>query len=344
MHPPTFACALLAFLALSASASVPARAQEDDLDGDVDEAVSGELPEGVRPVVRGAHGEPFVVVRARTEASWSRGAVRMRQREYPTILDRAVDRRALPTDVRGELGGVWTLSSHTGAVCRVRLGAPRVLRRVVPDFQYPAWNGEDGSARLSDDEVARLAWDLADGYEQLVAPVRKLSGNCRLAAWASRARPRFEGRVVTSDARALAVLRALPEHATLAEAWLEAREYDDDPSAAVWDERSGGSHRFFVSFVSGGRSFTLVVARAHDGCGGFTGVLWALVEMVAEARGDRSVELATVRAHGLGGFDPSTLIDLDADGLPEVVGFEQLESLTTGPSPFVSELFLGCPC
>jgi hypothetical protein len=298
----------------------------------------------VRPVVRRAHGEPLVVIRARTEVAWSRGPVRLRQREYPTILERIVDRRALPPEARRDLRGLWTLSSETGAVCRVRLGAPRTLRRVVPDFQYPEWNGEDGATRLSDAEVSQRAWDLADGYEQLVAPVRKVSGNCRLAAWASRARPRFEGRVVTSDARALAAFRALPEHAELAAAWLEAREYDDDPSAAVWDDRSGGSNRFFVSFVSGGRSFTLVAAHAHDGCGGFTGVLWALVELTASPRGDRSEETATVRAHGVGGFDPRTLIDLDADGLPEVVGFEQLESLVTGTSPFVSELFLGCPC
>ena len=346
MSPLGFASALLTVLALSHVATAPARAQDEPTEGDPAsvEPVAGALPEGVRPVVHGAHGGPFVVIRAHTEEAWSRGPVRMRQREYPTILDRAIVRGALPADVRQDLRGLWTLSSHTGAVCRVRLGAPRALRRVVPDFQYPEWNGEDGSPRLSDAEVAARAWDLAEGYEQLVAPVQKVSGNCRLAAWASRARPRFEGRVVTHDARALAALRALPEHRELAEAWLEAREYDDDPSAAVWDERSSGSARSFVSYVAGGRSFTLVVARAHDGCGGFTGVLWALVELTADVRGDRSEETATLRAHGLGGFDPSALIDLDADGLPEVVGFEQLESLTTGTSPFVSELFLGCPC
>ncbi len=342
---PRLACLLLA-ACLTGTIALPAplAAQEDETDApsagdedDVPEPIRPELHEGIHPVIQSPEGEPLVVVRVQTRAGWGRGPLRLLQREWPTVVDRAVDRRALPAEVRAELRETLVLSGQDRVVCTARLGTPRVVRRVSADFQYSIWSGEEGGPRYTARQVADAAWALAEGTELLVAPAIKVTGDCRRAGWATRGSPTFSPASTTDEARLLAAFRSLREHRALAEAWTEASHYDDDPTASHWDERGAGGSRSFRTFAARGRRFTLVVAHAHDGCGEFTGVVWALYEQRADGLAIR----ASARTYT---FVPEALVDLDGDGVPEILGGAQYQRVGADLSSDVEALFLGCPC
>jgi len=352
LDAPRFACLFASVLSLTSASS--ADAQDLAVTDVVTDAVTDseepseldrpELPAGIRPLIRATDGTPLVVVRVRTEASWSRGALRLRQREWPTVVERSVSRPALPADVRADLSRLWTLSNEHAVVCSARLGTPRVVRRVSAEWQSAVWSGEEGGRRWSDREVAQAAWDLAAGSELLVAPVIKLHGRCGGAQWASTEIPSFGGQPIGNESRVLAAFRALPAYVELAVEWEGAREYDADPGAAHWDDRSGGQMRRLIGFSVGARRFTLVAAEGNDGCGEFVGNLWALFEHTGEPDQPARESITLVASERTYGYLPSALIDLDADGVPEMVGFQQFHALRTGLSTDVTPLFLGCNC
>lgn len=346
-----FACLFASALSLvlASSADAQALAVTDGVteavtdDEDPSEIDRPELPPGIRPLIRATDGTPLVVVRVRTESSWSRGALRLRQREWPTVVERSVSRPALPADVRADLSRLWTLSNEHAVVCSARLGTPRVVRRVSTE-QSIVWSGEEGGRRWSDREVARAAWDLAAGSELLVAPVIKLHGRCGGAQWATTEIPSFGGQPVGNESRVLAAFRALPAYVELASEWEGARAYDADPAALHWDDRSGGQLRRMVGFAVGTRRFTLVAAEGNDGCGEFVGNLWALFEHTGDRDEPGRETITLVASDRTYGYLPSALVDLDADGVPEMVGFQQFHALATGLSTDVTPLFLGCNC
>lgn len=294
---------------------------------------SDELPPGVFPVLTG-DGPQVVVIRVGAPDDWGRGRLRLTQREYPTVVTRAVRLHALPREVRADARGTVVLSDQGRSLCRARLGRPRLLRHVTPDFDYPIWNGEGGPPRLTDAQVAQRAWDMVD-RSLLVAPVLRVSGDCRRAQWASRDQPDF-ATPTAADAEVLEAFRSLEDYAWLAEAWGEASEYDDDPSATRWDARSGGAYRRAFDLTTAGRRYVLVTAQAHAGCGDFTGTLWALFERTASG-----VSLV-VSEHA--SSTPSGLADFDHDGTPEILSFRRVTSVALGQAVDVGAPFLGCPC
>ncbi|MCB9592651.1 MAG: hypothetical protein H6719_07955 [Sandaracinaceae bacterium] len=299
-------------------------------------AAAQELPRGLFPVIREEGVRARVVLRAQTDPAWARGELRLLRRAYPTVVSRGARLGALPPDVRADARGVLELSDGHRTVCTARIGRPHLLRALDPDFDYATWSGEEGGHRYTDDEVARAAWDRVPEHERLVAAVIPIAGDCTRARWASRRAPRFGTAAALPDPALVAAYRALPEHQALAEAWIEASEYDDDPHAASWDERAGAG-RLQVDLRVGQRDFSLVVAEAHDGCGDFTGSLWALFE-----RGPDGPRL--IRASHSYLPTMSGLADFDGDGVPEVLGQRVVVSSAGGDPVDVNAVFLGCPC
>ncbi|MEZ4335784.1 MAG: hypothetical protein R3B82_04065 [Sandaracinaceae bacterium] len=295
-----------------------------------------DLPRGLFPVIRADGLRPRVVLRADTDPTWSGGDLRLLHREFPTVVTRPARIGALPSDVRADARGILELTDGRRTVCTARIGRPHLLRYVEPDFERAVWSGEEGGHVFSDDEVARAAWDLVPEHELLVARVIPIAGDCADAEWASRRAPRFGADAPLPDPAVLAAYRALPEHAELAEAWADARQYDDDPDAASWDERAGAQRRQ-VDLRIDGRDFSLVVAHAHDGCGDFTGSLWALFE-----RGPDGPQL--LRSAHTYLYAPSAIADFDGDGVPELLGHRTIVGSAGGDPVDVSAVFLGCPC
>lgn len=249
-------------------------------------------------------------------------------------MTRAVDRQHLPDDVRADARATLHVSNGHRRICLGRLGRPRLLRRVSHDLEYEVWNGEAGGPRFTDAEVAREAWALAEGHGLLVARLLPVRGDCSNAIWASRRRPDHGSRFSVDEDALVRAFRALDGYRALAEAWHAIRAHDDEADVDRWDERRGA--RSIRTFASDGRRFALVMGRAHLGCGDFTGILWALYEETAHG-------LSPVHRE-LGPHAPDGLIDLDRDGVPEVLFARRVVHVVLGTAVDVSTLDLGCPC
>ncbi len=281
-------------------------------------------------------GATFVVLRAHTAEDWGVGPLTLRSREAPTIVTRDVDSRRLPADVPRP-GARFVLRDGQDAVCEAELGAPRLLRRVDPDWTVSArWSGE-GGPRPADDLVAAEAWELVPEAELLVAEARVVEGDCRRAHWAHPADAALDlgARAAISMQRVLTAFRALDAYRDLQEGWEHVRADDPDSRVARWDARPGA--RTVLRFASQtGRRFALVEAHAHDGCGDFAGGLHALFEV--PARGAPRL----VTSGSLFDDSPRVLVDVDLDGVPEVVFRSRI--VHGDGSVDVSTPYLGCPC
>lgn len=295
------------------------------------------LPNGVYPVLSNPSTRSFAVLGTETQPEWARGRRRLVRREGPTIVTRPVRLRALPDEVRGQLRGTVRVSNDTGEVCRARLGRPRVLRHVDAGWEIDTWNGLDGGPRFTDAQVAEAAWRASAGFELLVAPLIRVSGDCDAGRWATRAAPTFGHALTEAEPALLSAFRELPSYRDLAEGYESVRSYEEGPPVEHWDERLGGSARAVHGFVANGRRFSLISAEADPGCGDFVGGLWALYEHGADG-------LELVDTQGTGPYPVSGLADLDGDGVPEVLAFRRLGVTSRSETVDVNALFLGCPC
>ncbi len=286
------------------------------------------------------HGRTYVVLATRTFDEWGTGPLTLISREGPMLVVRAVDRARLPSETRALLERRFVLLDGAEQRCTAELGEPMLLRRVDPHFStLMRWNGEDGAPPPSDGVVAQEGWELVPEAQLLVAEARTVTGSCARAHWAH---PEDTGPDLGSPARipasrVVAAFRRLESHRELQSAWREAREYDDDPGFAHWDARPG-AFREIVRFRSrDGRRFALVSARAHDGCGDFTGGLYALFEqgpngaLVHVTSGLAYEEL------------PRALVDLDDDGVPEIL-FRSRLARANGEIVDITTPYLDCPC
>jgi hypothetical protein len=312
--------------------AAPASAQPDAADPDPRQ----ELPVGVYAVIAQDGVAPLAVLRIRTEESWGRGDPRLDRRSWPTVMTRAVRLDALPRALRRELRGRVTVSDDEAVRCTAALGRPRLFRYVDAE-ESSEWDGEYEAPRLDDATVLRRAWDITEEWEMLVAPLRAMRGDCARGAWATRGTPRFGSGHADIRPEETAAFRTLASYGDLQATWTEeAREYDDDPSAVHWEERSAGANRRVHRFTAAdGRRFHLVAAVAHDGCGDFTGSLWGLFEETAA--GYRLLH------EGSGVRLPRGLVDLTGDGVPEVLGFRRVDTVGVA-SADVAAIYTGCAC
>lgn len=326
-------------LALGAgrASSVTANAEETGLDeAGGDEVIDGgmdEQPAGFHFAF--THDGTYVVLRARTEPDWGDGPLSLAQRTSPTVVVRAA-RAGVPSS---ELTGTRMVLRRGGEVaCVAELGAPQILRRAYAAWtRYAEWNGEEGGARASDAQVAEDAWEIAVESELLVAKATPAEGDCTGAHWAhpEDASPHLGGAPI-GEARVVRAFRQLEGHRQFQSAWAEVREYDRHPGFARWDARPG-AHRRVVTFRSrDGRDFALVSAMAHDGCGDFTGALWALFE--ATSRG-----LEPIRSENTVDT-PIALADLDGDGTPEILFDSRLTHASGEGAVDVTTPSFDCPC
>jgi len=281
------------------------------------------------------HDSTYVVLRARTEPEWGKGPLALAQRTSPTVVVRAA-RAGVPSS---ELTGTRMVLRREGEVaCVAELGAPQILRRAYAAWErYAEWNGEEGDLRASDAQVAAEAWELAAESELLVAKATPMEGNCAGAHWAhpEHASPHL-GAAAIGEARVVRAFRQLEGYHQFQSAWSEVREYDDHPGFARWDARPG-AHRRILTFGShNGRDFALVTAMAHDGCGDFTGALWALFEVTSRGlepiRSENTVDA------------PVALADLDGDGAPEILFYSRLTHASGDSAVDVTTPYFDCPC
>ena len=298
---------------------------------------------------------PHIVLATAIEDAWAtdaphyKGAVHDVFEVGEVWRNVAVDR--LPTLPRAAVGRTVDVYSAAGRVCTARIGTPSLVGEMWGSIEYMGDDEleveQDGDKRVID---PASAWD--DSRRLLVAPLED-GGACADALWArdsALAQPLVyvaqEGVDLPSPV-ARRLLQRAPETKALAKAFAEhvADITDDEPfttrklvdrfTGIRWIEPTRGGE--LDVFTTDGEEF--------GGCGGFDPA-WGAVSIDAYGTPTHAwLHEATdeVRA----------VVDLDADGRPEVIADTWLAPtrlLTLGDDD-VTELsvlpevpFYGCPC
>lgn len=321
-------------------------------------AASVSSREAVFPLVSHA-GRRWMVLARGLDADRAVGPLRLVQHtpDDGTVVVEATARpEAVPARWAQAEGRGVLLHDASGASCRATLRAPTVLARVDVNVSMDQrWDGFDQegnriAAPTPPEQVAREAFAEADGDRYLVAELS--ATGCAHARWANEETDAVV-RYAPSEAddltrqSALAAFRATP-------AWSELQGYfreDSDgrteagyprPPQARWDEdRRPPAVRVWRAEGSA-RSFVTVRAEVpNEGCGPFSGSLWAVFERTPEGLVRR-----TSASEG-GAFAPDEAVDANGDGFPEFISDEGV--MRIGASHYDEALTVeipsrDCPC
>jgi hypothetical protein len=303
----------------------------------------------VLPVLR--HGNlRYVVVTSGLGDDVGEGIPNFIDTGYPYALDLSAREADVPRAWRGER--TLILHDPSGARCEVRAMVESVLSRFSDNMRTEGyWDGgidEARGVRVRDEALLREAWANGAGGRLLAAVIP--SAQCPDATHATPV-----GRDVTpfadapadapTRAVALAAFRATPRWGELQAALHESPTEEGAPLAATvrWDSYRGITPDVRVWRAEGGaRAFVTVRAEVpFEGCGGFSGALLQVYELVdgrliPRTAADTSTTAPVTRA-----------LDADGDGAPEFFAGDDL--LWLGPAgyePVISTRFPqhGCPC
>jgi hypothetical protein len=218
---------------------------------------------------------------------------------------RRVDAAKLPNSLRGWKGRTVKLYDFDGPVCTTRITGFQQMRRVIPHFsETSGWSEQ----RASESRIARELWDEAGGSDLLLGTVADES-TCARATWARL--PSFRTPKLTSPetaddalaARALGAFRKL-------DAWQKIQadfRSETGEKTGQWDLYDGAHPT-----VNRLGRLVYVSAAAGNGCGEFGANLFALWELVGG-------KLVPRNKPGDFFLDPRAAVDLDGDGVPEIL-------------------------
>lgn len=278
------------------------------------------------------HDRTYVVLRTRTEPAWGAGPLRLAQRATPTVVVRDAD---VPASALPPSATRMVLRRGREAACVAELGRPLLLRRAyVPWETVDTWEREG----TSDAKIAEELWALVPESELLVAEAVALEGDCAGADWANPARdaPTLAPASI-SRPRALRAFRRLQDYRGYQDDYRRLAEELGETGPARWEERPH-AELTVTTLRSNGRRFALVSALAEPGCGDFSGGLWALFE---------DTEHGLTLLHSRSATEtPVALIDVEGDGIPEVVLSEEIirGEPSADDSIHVTTPSFICPC
>lgn len=281
-------------------------AREEMLRSDVNAGEAGGPPAPGTFMYVSQIGAPHVVLgRAPVEAG--QGPRRLLDRgAVVAVLGEAT----VPKPLRTLQGEAVQLYGSAGRVCARTLGPVRLVRRVAPHFgTRMQWDGqgEDGTGAVAADaDVARDAWDSAEGSDVWVAPLQPAEP-CEGALW-GRLQSLPEPLVLALQPEDADTTRTTWARFRQSAAWKgEQRLFERDfAGKGPWDAHDAGEQRVRV-FRAADRSLTTIVASAGTGCGEYLGRLWTAWD------GDQ-------QRTGPGDFQqPLAVMDLERDGTLELL-------------------------
>lgn len=284
-----------------------------------------------------------------------------------TLLDRGVTalRPAVPARLPNALarwqGRPLALSGLDGApACTASVGDLHEMVRYQPHFgQVQAWDGEDGEGRWDDGRVAETAWQSAnEGDHFLVGRLVPAKGEDCKGAVVARAADAPALRVIGARAAADSRLRAAAlKRLRALSAWKAIQKGYEQPEGArgrrrPWDEHDGAKPSVTVFHDAAAKKrYVWVGAQAGEGCGAFSGQLWALWSV--SGRGKGTWALLTPEADGPEDtrewFVPALAIDADGDGAPELLDRVRIYAPAAGSdgAPWTESVepnSYDCPC
>jgi len=225
-----------------------------------------------------------------------------------------------------------------GPLCEATISGFEQARRVVPHFTSPDENGNE--VHFSDAEIAREAWDEGEDSDLLLGVTNGGPG-CKGATWARlQSLPTPDVWSPTRAERPLAQ-RALREFRKLA-GWKTLQtdflspDPEEPPHVGRWDE-----HQNTHPKVMRLGSLVYVSAQAGDDCGDFGGSLWAIWELVGDKLVPRNAPL------GNDAIEPAAAVDVDGDGIPEILfdeGLVRRSGDLYGAPDHLEVPYHDCPC
>lgn len=236
-------------------------------------------------------------------------------------------RAAAPAEAgQAFVGRTVTLYGADGRLCTGRVVDTHVIAQVIPHFGIEQeWKGEmdpsDQGKPTSDEEITRQVWEMsAGGGRVLAGRLDAAVADCGGAVWA-----RFDAEgaapaviwaerpaVDDQEARALAQMRGTETFGDI-----QARFVEEVAGAnGTWDQASDTRTSVRSWRREGAADVVVIAADAGPMCGGFGGGMWqAFVD-----------EKRTLRALGKPlddvMFEVRAVVDLDGDGMAELVGIE----------------------
>jgi len=314
-------------------------------------AMPGEIDPSLFAHVLVENGKTFVVLHTHPDVDrWGRGAPILVSDDAPVVTRREIEPSALPASLLRRSGMPVRLYGPEGAVCTGKLGPLAMISRVEPEYATrQQWKGEDYDGTpippATPETIAEEAWSMAEGGRSIVAELAEVEGNCKNAQFARAADLPAVRPITVKDASAALAARAVEEMRSLA----GYADIDDNYQGSGiqepgvrWEEHNGASPTVKV-FSGEGGTYVWLDADAGEICSEFRGKLTALWKLEGgTSTGARFVKLY----EGVDDFLPSTLVHLDRDGSPSLLGYQSV--LRKGPNGFgvrsVTVPYFLCPC
>ncbi|MRG94260.1 hypothetical protein [Polyangium spumosum] len=314
-------------------------------------AMPGEIDPGLFSQVIVENGKTYVVLHPDPDVTrWGRGAPILVSDDFPVITRREIEPSALPASLVRRTGTPVRLYGPRGPVCEGKLGPLVLIARVEPDDGVRRqWKGEDYDGTplppATPETIAEEAWASAEGGRSLVAEIEEVQGHCKDAQFARDRDLSVLRPVPVEDAPAALVQRAVAEMQDLA----GYAEIDDlyqssgiQTPGVPWETHDGAAPTVKV-FSGEAGTFVWLDAEAGAVCSEFRGKLTALWKL----EGSSSKNARFVKLYeGADDFSPSTLVHLDRDGSPSLLGYQSV--LRKGPNGFLVRSVLAptffCPC
>ncbi|MDI1445045.1 hypothetical protein [Polyangium sp. 6x1] len=297
------------------------------------------------------NGKTYVVLDANPDVDrWAQGAPLLVSDDFPVITRREIAPATLPASLVRRIGTPVRLYGSKGVVCEGKLGPLSLLGRVEPDYGVrQQWKGEDYDGTpippAKPEQIAEEAWGMAEGGRSLVAELGDVEGDCKDAMFARdrelpQARPfTVKDAPIALATRAAAEMRDLAGYAEIDESYQNA---GIQTPGVAWEHHNGASPTVKV-FSGDGATYVWLDADAGEVCSEFRGKLTALWKLEGgPAKDARFVKLY----EGADDFLPSTLVHLDRDGSPSLLGYQSV--LRKSASGFairsVAVPYFLCPC
>ncbi|MDI1478077.1 hypothetical protein [Polyangium sp. y55x31] len=314
-------------------------------------AMPGDIDPSLFSHVLVENGKTYVVLHANPDVDrWAQGAPILVSDDFPVVARREIEPSALPASLLRRTGASVRLYGPKGAVCEGKLGPISLISRVEPEYNVrQQWKGEDFDGTpippAKPEQIADEAWSMAEGGRSLVAELGDVQGDCKDAMFARdrdlpEARPfTVKDAPTTLATRAAAEMRNLAGYTEIDETY----QFSGIQTPGVpWEHHNGATPTVKV-FSGDGATYVWLDADAGEVCSEFRGKLTALWKLEGGAGKDaRFVKLY----EGADDFVPTTLVHLDRDASPSLLGYQSV--LRKGPSGFairsvVVPYFL-CPC
>jgi hypothetical protein len=296
-------------------------------------------------------GRAFVVLHAHPDAErWSTGKPVLVSDGSPVVTRREVDYAALPKHLLRTQGLAVSLFGGSGLVCHGSIGRLAMFGRVEPHFGVrDVWSGNDGDTAgtpMAPEQIADEAWNMSEGGSMLVAELDNVRGDCKDATFArssALASPKAaKGFAAPPSIQALAVdaIHELDQYLEIEAMYFES---SSAKPGARW-ENEDGARPSVTLFTTRKSAYVWLGAYAGSPCSEFEGRIGALWKIEGQVGKNATLRLLYV---GDGEFAPSTLLELDTEGAPTLLGDQAALRKGRNGTFDVRSLavpFLDCPC